>query len=688
MTANHQLLYHLAELMLAEQQHQLPVDRLFDDERIGEFVKSIQIDSPYQQMLLEGVFTESVKENNLHIAFSVEGYFHYALGEVIFHQAKGKGPEFLKDIIENNELNGSNEGVEQCLIRDVENNDLSRLMWLIDQGGEIRKICIKALASSLLMVEMPKIENKESYSKIELKQVIEKQFIDLVNIRILAILNELFADYTQDDKLVLQEVLKFLDKIQSEKIQLIQKELLLQLKDWASNERNELLELVINGYTLFDEITNKAILLSIENVVSDNESYDYYSSIGKCYSHIGEFEKAIKYFDKALKVANLPREDEIRIKGRIGSLYNSWSIKKYNRELSLKAIEFQTDALEMEKDRHGNQTELYATQLNNLAKSKFTFVMLQWEREFSDDEILNHFQDSFDIISKIQGRYTANIAGSLNNISMFYAKTGNNEKALEYALNSLQIAEKVYSKAHKNIALLLFNIGNRYELLENYNSALHFYNRSNYIDICLSSVGKNVDTIGAIQRCVHRLKLEAEKDYYIFLSDGFKYYEKYSKAYLDKFGEKHIKSINEFIPDFQSDEIEARYEALNRVYKASLDIFEQVEEKPDEDLHSINFGIAVTSFRLGNLSEAISILESTFEKDKKGGYPHYLGLIYEQINETEKALDLHIQAAELRKERLREYHPSTRESVENVIRLSNQFPNVSIPQWILDLNDR
>ena len=55
MTDNHQLLYRLAELMLQHEQHILPVDLLFDDEQIGDFVKSIQIDSSYQQMLLEGV---------------------------------------------------------------------------------------------------------------------------------------------------------------------------------------------------------------------------------------------------------------------------------------------------------------------------------------------------------------------------------------------------------------------------------------------------------------------------------------------------------------------------------------------------------------------------------------------------------------------------------------------------------
>ncbi len=50
--SNHQLIFHIVELMLENEQHILTIDNLFDDDKIGNFVKSIQIDSPYQQMLL------------------------------------------------------------------------------------------------------------------------------------------------------------------------------------------------------------------------------------------------------------------------------------------------------------------------------------------------------------------------------------------------------------------------------------------------------------------------------------------------------------------------------------------------------------------------------------------------------------------------------------------------------------
>ena len=61
MTDNHLLLFRLVELMLQHEQHVLNVDQLFEDDKIGDFVKSIQIDSPYQQLILEGVLTETLE---------------------------------------------------------------------------------------------------------------------------------------------------------------------------------------------------------------------------------------------------------------------------------------------------------------------------------------------------------------------------------------------------------------------------------------------------------------------------------------------------------------------------------------------------------------------------------------------------------------------------------------------------
>jgi hypothetical protein len=197
MTSNHQLLYRLAELMLQHEQHILPVDLLFDDEQIGDFVKSIQIDSPYQQMLLEGVLTESVRDEKLYVSFTVEGYFHYVLGEVIYNRTEGLGAEALKQIIEENKLNGAKEGVEQCLIRDVQKNDLTRLMWLIDnEDYNLVDICYVPLAHSLF------IQNVTSKSEEELYNTHRN--------KIEFIVEELFADFSENDVRVLEKTIDYL----------------------------------------------------------------------------------------------------------------------------------------------------------------------------------------------------------------------------------------------------------------------------------------------------------------------------------------------------------------------------------------------------------------------------------------------------------------------------------------------
>ena len=137
MTSTHLLLYRIAELMLANGRHVLAVDNLFDDEKIGDFVKSIQIDSSYQQMLYEGVLTETIKDEQLNVTFTIEGYFHFILGEVIYNLSVGKDANFLINLLNNSTLNGIKEGIEQCLIRDIIGSQLERLISFIDSGGAI-----------------------------------------------------------------------------------------------------------------------------------------------------------------------------------------------------------------------------------------------------------------------------------------------------------------------------------------------------------------------------------------------------------------------------------------------------------------------------------------------------------------------------------------------------------------------
>lgn len=61
----------------------------------------LQIDSLYQQLIFEGVITETIKHERVLVIFTVEGYFYYILGEVIEQQTADKGAPPLKELLEN-----------------------------------------------------------------------------------------------------------------------------------------------------------------------------------------------------------------------------------------------------------------------------------------------------------------------------------------------------------------------------------------------------------------------------------------------------------------------------------------------------------------------------------------------------------------------------------------------------------
>lgn len=169
MTDNHLLLYRLADLMLIHEQHRLPIDLLFDDEQIGDFVRSIQIDSPYQQMLLEGVLTESVQEHQLYVTFTVEGYFHFVLGDWLYNKSKNQRFVYLSDLLKSNRLNGLNHAVSQCLIRCANNSEYEAIFQFIDLGET--EICIIPLVTACsigkvyeILEELIKNESDQDYA--------------------------------------------------------------------------------------------------------------------------------------------------------------------------------------------------------------------------------------------------------------------------------------------------------------------------------------------------------------------------------------------------------------------------------------------------------------------------------------------------------------------------------------------
>ena len=429
MTSNHLLLYRIAELMLEYELHILPVDLLFDDEQIGDFVKSIQIDSPYQQMLLEGVLTESVRDEKLYVSFTVEGYFHYVLGEVIYQQTSGMEPKALQDFLVHNQLNGIRQGIEQCLIRDVQKNDLSRLMWLIDSEGETKDISALPLAHSFSSLQ-GSVKSPEDYQ-------------EAINVQINNVLNELLSNPTDEDITALNESLQILEKFQKNQI--------VTLVYIQINERikpNSLNQALLFLKTI-EHIPHSQRKKNLEGVIklSINEETElisnFYYVIAQQFKFISEYDKAIEYFEKSLAIRVKVHGDQ---HPSTGLTYNKLGVVWSDKGEYDKAIEYYEKSLANRVKVHGDQHPSTGVSYNNLG--------LVWSEKGEYDKAIEYCEKSLAIALKVHGDQHPSTGISYNTLGNVWREKGEFDRARKYYEKSHTIFFNSLGEDHSHTELL------------------------------------------------------------------------------------------------------------------------------------------------------------------------------------------------------------------------------------------
>jgi tetratricopeptide (TPR) repeat protein len=406
---------------------------LFDDDKIGDFVKSIQIDSPYQQMLLEGVLTESVKDEKLFVSFTVEGYFHYVLGEVIYTKTKGHNAEVLKQLVDEHKLNGAKEGIEQCLIRDVNEQLFQRLFQLIDFGGEICKYSSVPIAHGLLQA------NNKSNGLAQVDITFNIQwFIDA-----------LLENPTQNDFNVLLDAIIYLEQSQKNDCLLNLFNILFTL-DYFSNI--DFLKIVIKGLPYIEQELKLEILNKIELEANKFENHQDYPEIifeiGTKLVLSAKYEKAIELIEKSKYIYETKSGDfDVKIEkifSNLGAAY--WYIGDIEKTQYYFELSF-------EKCLHifGYDNKNTSGSLQNLA---LVYVL----KEQYDESIII-FNKSLDISLKQEGYNHPNTARIYSNLGSAYFRLGKLELANELFQEVLKIDKKVLHEFHPSLALDYDDIG-------------------------------------------------------------------------------------------------------------------------------------------------------------------------------------------------------------------------------------
>jgi tetratricopeptide (TPR) repeat protein len=448
MTGNHLLLYRLVELMLQHEQNILTVDLLFDDEQIGDFVKSIQIDSPYQQMLLEGVLTESVRDEKLYVSFTVEGYFHYVLGEVIYNRTEGLGPEALKQIVEENKLNGLSQGIEEFICKVLECDGLNLITSLIDFDKNFIGLSVKPIAQKLKSYKSLNMHTNV-FDATKLDNFFKVLFENPSN-NDYDFLLQLVKHFSNNHQLLLVEqissiLIEIIHKLNNNNFYLFIN-LVIHVRD-PNASINKINSYYINNkdkirdYKVPRDISRiyykcGKLEKSIEYVLyakslakrSKNNSgalHQLFHNLGHTYIENGQYDLALNTLSEALKIES---ENNHFVQNTLANL----SIHKGE---VVQALDYSHKVFIYRLSKFGQYHEETAVALNNLGLINYY--------NGNVSEGINQLEKSLEIRLKLFGENHIISISTISNLSGLYLKDGDVKKAKVYIENALSWLKKI-----------------------------------------------------------------------------------------------------------------------------------------------------------------------------------------------------------------------------------------------------
>ena len=570
------LVFRLVELMFKNQQTFLLIDELYEDDIIGTYIRNIQIDSPYQQLLFEGVLSQFSQREELVVCITVENYFHHLLGLILQKDDRYQSSESLIQLIKSNNLKGLKEGVSNLLNLDIELGNFDRITELIDlsDGDEtVTGICVTPLVNALLIHGVEKtieviLENPtENDWKVLFRldgnlddlqlHILRRDFlIKLMPNNQLQTKNEVWLGLKAIPLFERQESLKYLSKIDitSNFIQ-EDKDLLNQLGRLEDNfgNYNKALEyfekcliIELKKYDEFD-INIAIYYYELGNIFSSlgkyDQSLDYhqkclaiylktygeehpfvatsYSCIGNIFSSLGKYDQSLDYHQKCLAIYLKTYGEEHPFVAtsyfNIGKLWNS----RGNYD---KALEYYEKSLAIYLKTYGEEHPSVATSYNDLGN---IFSSLG-----KYNQSLDYHQKCLAIYHKTYGEEHPFVASSYLNIGKLWNSRGNYDKALEYYEKSLLIKIKIYGEEHPSVASSYFNIGKLWNSRGNYDKALEYYEKSLLIKIKIygeehPSVATSYNDLGRV--------FDSKKDY----DKSLEYHTKCLSIYLKFFDEVH-----------------------------------------------------------------------------------------------------------------------------------------------------
>jgi tetratricopeptide (TPR) repeat protein len=642
MNKKESLLLRLTELMFQKERSFLSLDELYLEDTTSAYVRNIQIDSPFQELLFDGVLSQYIVEDEVSIAFTVEAYFQYMLAKVLYNDICFYTPEMLLLLLNKNKLKGLPEAVSNLLFFDIEKGDYKRLTTFIDlnqENEDIIEICVRPI------------------------------ILSLQTSGVLKTLGAILEDVTDNDWKILNLVSTRLEYFQLHELK---KEFLINvmsLIDFNSITTVKIFIILDAILVLDKELAQKYFekVTSISQIIEENT--DLYFMLGNCEYKFGNYSNA---FDINLKCLHnrikLFGNSHIKVADshhKIGEI--CYRLGEYDKALHYYEKSLDIRKKEYEEDHH------------DIIKLYDCFGDL-FQNTGDYDKALSYHKKNLELKFKKFGSNHLDVAYSLNGIGVIYYCFGDYDKALDYYQKCKSIRLKVLGADHVDMSNSYGNIGDVFLKRNQLQEALKFYKKS--LKNRIENLGKKHPYTASSYIRIG----EVCREQYDF-ENAFLYCEKGLNIRKEVFGDHHPQvavTYSSIAKIFQAQKL---YEKALIFHIKSLDIeFEKLGKKHRHvEASYYNLGICNQSLCKYNL--AIDYYEKGFSIKQNGHYPFRIAQCYEALNKKENALHYYIQSGEIWKKDFGVEVQSMQESITNIIRIAKELSiETELPAWIKELN--
>ncbi|MEY4433462.1 MAG: hypothetical protein RLZZ44_1596, partial [Bacteroidota bacterium] len=623
-----EFLIALSHEMMKHQKLQVSLDSLFDHPTLGDSVKNIQIDSPYQQLIQKGIISQYFIDHTLQVSFTMETALYYVASLDINSNNltsipldNGMWKEAVKFFIWQIATSEHNE----ILFEKIDDKDfpfdllvkgLAEALIFHGVTATLEKLLIKPserdydiLVRSIELLSEKRPGEREQRATEILQQILQYNFslnstliLKLMETASKKIANEAYEKLISFDKnwstLELISFSKycsrfgqhrqssdFLEKaknsITSEPWQV--KEKLFEYQIENARELGKYVE----SLRIIDDLEH---FLQNENKWNDLKQAKISCAKGNAYELLLKYNEANKYYSETLHLLEkiLGHYDEQVIK----TLLHLGDVTFYLCKYDL-AFEIYENCLKRYQKVFGDKhINIAATQIR---------IGRVWDGNGGYDKALEYFKKALSIYIGYYGESHPNVADTLKRIgNVWYAKC-RNDKALEYFEKALCIYIEYYGELHPYVASVLEKIGIVWDNIGNKDKALEYYEK--VLKISIEYYGESHPWVSWTYCLIAPILVDKRRCRY---DKALEYFENDLKINIDYYGESHpnVASSLILLGDFL--ELNSTGEIAFEHFKKALSIYKNYygESHPN---------VATTLNRIGHLRKVWGQYDKAFK---------------------------------------------------------------------------